>query len=1169
MRKFRNKKWRLAGVLMAVLFAALNVRAVTVSREGFETNALNTAPDGWVHGGTSPQWTWSYSYITVKNTQASEGSQSLYFSGAGGNCTGLYDPGSFTDAVNQVEFDLYVPSDNGSSGAPMYFLYGGAGLAVRNNGSALFDLTMGAEPYTNGVNAVMNLAKDQWYTITMNLNSATATVTWEVADTTVTQGYTPNTVGGWGSDISVYAQHAQGAGGVVGHGYVDNIILEDSSLYSGLVAYYPFDGNANDASGNGHHGSAGAGLTYESGVRGQAGVFSGSDSSVQIMSDSNLRVGHYTMSLWFKTQQTERSQLFGSMYAHSLTDANGCGLFMNGSSEVASDHMTRPTGNFGAHSTNSVVNDGRWHHIAASWDGANSAFFLDGELVDYWNCNEDSHDYFEGPVRWTSPFSDFYIGSEVPGFRTGTYEPFEGLLDDVRLYNRVLSSNEVTQLYEMTAINNLDSLLAESTFAAKLDVPGGAHWDVQTLATNALFSDGYIVDGTLIVTGRELADYSLSPDATQDHQTVPAGIDLQYAFSSNCIWVFCSAPLPDACLAVDGFDNNINPGNMLYGVLGKVSAAERDELWDAGFTRLENRIKHLTLPIIAYDLYMDLNSEGLVASPASNVELIRDSKLTFFNNSGSRMAVVTAGCLTDGLRRHLRSNELLERWWPKGSVDPDGTAEWGFDLFYTGLGSNWYTFAKAYGDNSSTQTIKWNGAVHAQHSNYGADKRYEISPQALPTSISLRHDNAWSANEDFQTIVVEAESVEVSNVWESPVSGQPPQPDILYLEPGENIDAPVAILNLSAMQREGTKLVDIEYDISSTSLTSATISVSVLDGQQVLASPSMNGDVGAGVSLGNGKHVVWDGGADWPGNQGTLTVSVSADSGAEASASFDADFRDYTLAVSSANGEPVPAVGVHTYAWKSTVTCSVDAVVQNGLTYHACNGWSGTGSVPTSGSTNATGVIELNDVASTIDWNWNTFHWVDTGVVGTGAVNPADGWQADGANLSISATETDEDWLFIGWTGDLSGDYTASNAVLTVDGPKSVVANFSDDADGDGLDNFWEWYFETDPRNPDTDGDRFDDYSEVINHGDPNQDDSWRYEYVRDNVGTFGLYASNAVLDVSIGQLLLDCSGGSASLGLQLEQSEDLQSWSNAAGRVEWTLPVGSDKMFFRVRAGK
>ena len=40
-----------------------------------------------------------------------------------------------------------------------------------------------------------------------------------------------------------------------------------ASLDDGLVAYYPFDGNANDSSGNGNNGTENGGVTYTTGVK--------------------------------------------------------------------------------------------------------------------------------------------------------------------------------------------------------------------------------------------------------------------------------------------------------------------------------------------------------------------------------------------------------------------------------------------------------------------------------------------------------------------------------------------------------------------------------------------------------------------------------------------------------------------------------------------------------------------------------------------------------------------------------------------------------------------------------------------------------------------------------------------------------------------------------------
>ncbi|MCF7816561.1 MAG: SUMF1/EgtB/PvdO family nonheme iron enzyme [Kiritimatiellales bacterium] len=105
-------------------------------------------------------------------------------------------------------------------------------------------------------------------------------------------------------------------------------------------------------------------------------------------------------------------------------------------------------------------------------------------------------------------------------------------------------------------------------------------------------------------------------------------------------------------------------------------------------------------------------------------------------------------------------------------------------------------------------------------------------------------------------------------------------------------------------------------------------------------------------------------------------------------------------------------------------------------------------------------------------------------VVGSGTVNVTNGWQVAGTNLALVATP-DTNWLFMGWSGDLAGDYTTASTNLVIDAGKSITALFSDDADGDGLTNGEETVLGTDPRNSDTDGDLIPDGQEVALGLDP------------------------------------------------------------------------------------
>lgn len=200
--------------------------------------------------------------------------------------------------------------------------------------------------------------------------------------------------------------------------------------------------------------------------------------------------------------------------------------------------------------------------------------------------------------------------------------------------------------------------------------------------------------------------------------------------------------------------------------------------------------------------------------------------------------------------------------------------------------------------------------------------------------------------------------------------------------------------------------------------------------------------------------------------------------------------------------------------------------------------------------------------------NSKVYHCLDVAVQGSGTVTPTNGWYETGSSLNLSAVAS-PDWLFTGWSGGLSGGFTASNTTVVLNEDKHITARFSDDADGDGLLNTTEWSLGTDPRNGDSDGDGFADGFEVEQGYAPLVSDAALTEYIRAHNATFDLYPSNAVLDVAVGQVLLNVTGGAARLNLQLQQTDSINgAWTNAGSAVEWSLPVSSEKQFFRVRSG-
>lgn len=86
----------------------------------------------------------------------------------------------------------------------------------------------------------------------------------------------------------------------------------------------------------------------------------------------------------------------------------------------------------------------------------------------------------------------------------------------------------------------------------------------------------------------------------------------------------------------------------------------------------------------------------------------------------------------------------------------------------------------------------------------------------------------------------------------------------------------VAVSNLSVVQRPGTKLVDITYDVSSTGGGDVRVSLTADDSGVPLGMPSLSGDIGS-VVPGHGKSMTWDMGADWDGNIAVLSFSLTAE----------------------------------------------------------------------------------------------------------------------------------------------------------------------------------------------------------------------------------------------------------------------------------------------------
>jgi len=158
-----------------------------------------------------------------------------------------------------------------------------------------------------------------------------------------------------------------------------------------------------------------------------------------------------------------------------------------------------------------------------------------------------------------------------------------------------------------------------------------------------------------------------------------------------------------------------------------------------------------------------------------------------------------------------------------------------------------------------------------------------------------------------------------------------------------------------------------------------------------------------------------------------------------------AAFGQNQLIVNSAHGTCDPPVGANNYPGPSNlVVCSVldSPWVDTNNTRYVCTGWTGTGSVPPSGTgTNVTFWLDQN---SAITWQWKTqYLFSATAGNSNGTVSAANGWKDVGAIVSATATPI-TNFLFSGWFGDVPSGRQLDNPLsnLLMDQPRVITAFF-------------------------------------------------------------------------------------------------------------------------------
>jgi len=218
------------------------------------------------------------------------------------------------------------------------------------------------------------------------------------------------------------------------------------------VGLWHFDGDADDTSGNNNDGTVN-GASLVTGKFGQCYEFDGSNDYIEVAHSAELdATSAVSIALWIYVDD------FGAWSGIVCKGTNTLNYGLNqaadGSGKLQFFAGGSPWTSY-VQST-AVVPTGEWKHVAVTWDAGTVKFFVDGSL-------DSTHS-----VAWSLSTNSeaLIIGADFPG----SNQYFNGKIDELAIWTRVLSPTEITDIYDKQSKVGLGSSTATASFTP--DVAG-------------------------------------------------------------------------------------------------------------------------------------------------------------------------------------------------------------------------------------------------------------------------------------------------------------------------------------------------------------------------------------------------------------------------------------------------------------------------------------------------------------------------------------------------------------------------------------------------------------------------------------------------------------------------------------------------------------------------
>ena len=222
----------------------------------------------------------------------------------------------------------------------------------------------------------------------------------------------------------------------------------NADITTGLLGHWKLDGDATDSSGNGYDGILFGNPKWEAGYYGDALELDGEDDRVEIP-DANAAAGfahegEITWAAWVKTIESGRRAIIcqGPAGAAHVNGNKTLGIEPAGTITVRANGVGAAAG----FTSSVVVTDGQWHHVAVTFafetSGASDTIkvYIDGDLskgyeTETVNINQN---------RANATDFIMILGNNIGG----VWVPYNGLMDDVRMFSRALTEEDIQQVME-------------------------------------------------------------------------------------------------------------------------------------------------------------------------------------------------------------------------------------------------------------------------------------------------------------------------------------------------------------------------------------------------------------------------------------------------------------------------------------------------------------------------------------------------------------------------------------------------------------------------------------------------------------------------------------------------------------------------------------------------